>query len=77
MQNRGRSRQSISLKDQLFSFAEASEKTSKLPLGPDRESLLKKARQAETASRVDEWAADCGHPAPLEISSVLKRGGRP
>jgi hypothetical protein len=78
MQHRRRFKQSISLKDRLASFAkEAREKASKLPPGPEREGLLKKARQAETATRVDEWAADCGQPAPLEISSVLERPGQP
>ncbi|MGY3478568.1 hypothetical protein [Bradyrhizobium ottawaense] len=78
MQHRRRFKQSISLKDRLALFAkEASEKASKLPPGPERESLLKKARQAETATRVDEWATDCGQPAPLETSSVSERGGRP
>jgi hypothetical protein len=78
MQQRRRFKHTLSLKDRLASFAkEANEKASKLPPGPERESLLKKARQAETAARVDEWATDCGHPTPLEMSSVLERRGQP
>ena len=78
MQHRRRVKQSLSLKDRLASFAkEASGKASRMPPGPERESLLKKARQAETASRVDEWATDRGRHAPLEIGSLLEGRGQP
>lgn len=78
MQHRRRFKQSLTLKDRLALFAKkASEEAMKLPPGPERESLLKKARQAETATRVDEWATDCGQPKPLEIASVLERRGQP
>jgi hypothetical protein len=53
---RRRSRQTISLKDRLSAVAkEAFHKASLLPPGPEKDDLLRKARQAETASRVD-WA---------------------
>jgi len=78
MQQRRRSKHSISLKDRLASFAkEASERASKLPRGPERENLLKKARQAETAFRVDEWATAPGQHAPVEITPLLERRGQP
>ena len=78
MQHRRRFKQSLSLKDRLASFAkEASEKASRMPPGPERESLLKKARQAATATRVDEWAMDRGRHTPLEIGTLLERRGQP
>nr|WP_081492362.1 hypothetical protein [Bradyrhizobium sp. CCBAU 43298] len=61
MQQRRRFKHSLSLRERLASFAKgASEKASKLPPGPEREGYLKKVRQAETASRLDEWTRDCG-----------------
>jgi hypothetical protein len=36
----------------------------KLPQGQERETLLRKARQAETAARVDEWVSSPGLRAP-------------
>ena len=78
MQQRRRFKQSLSLKDRLASFAkEANEKASKLPPGPERENLLKKARQAETASRVDKWATACDQRTPTEIGSLLEGRGQP
>ncbi|MET4492895.1 hypothetical protein ABIA94_008501 [Bradyrhizobium sp. LA7.1] len=79
MQKRRRFKQSTSLQDRLASFAkQASETASKLPPGPERENLLRKARQAETASRVGEWAADRGQHAPHpEIASLTERRGQP
>jgi hypothetical protein len=78
MHRRRRFKQSLSLKDRLASFAkEASEKASKLPPGPDRDIFLKKARQADVACCVDEWASDCGRQTPPEISSLLDRRGQP
>ncbi len=54
---RRRVKQSTSLQDRLASFAkDAREKAARLRPGPERDELLSKARQAETASHVDEWA---------------------
>lgn len=36
----------------------------KLPNGPQREQILRKARQAETATHVDEWLSSPGLQAP-------------
>lgn len=53
---RRRFKQTTSLRDRLASFAkEAREKASQLPLGPERDDLLKKARQADTASHLEDW----------------------
>lgn len=56
MQKRRRFKQSTSLQDRLASFAkQVSDQASNLPPGPDRDVLLRKARQAENASRLDNF----------------------
>ena len=40
--------------------SEAREKVSRLPPGPEKDEMFKKASQAETASRLDEWANSVG-----------------
>ena len=56
MLTRRRSKQSESLQDRLMKFAkEAREKASRLPPGSEREDMLRKARQADTASHVEDW----------------------
>jgi leucyl aminopeptidase len=53
---RRRSKQSESLQDRLMKFAkEAREKASRLPPGSEREDMLRKARQADTASHMNDW----------------------
>jgi hypothetical protein len=65
MMKRRRFRQTESLQDRLAAFArEAREQAAILPPGPDKEDLLKRARQAETASHIDEWANSSGLQAP-------------
>ena len=53
---RRRIRQITSLRERLAAFAEqARAKASHLPPGSERFELLKKARQADTAARIDAW----------------------
>ena len=40
------------------------EQAEALPHGPERDALLKKARQAEVASRMDEWLSSPGLRPP-------------
>jgi hypothetical protein len=40
------------------------EEAEALPHGPEREALLRKARQTETASQVNEWLSSPGLRAP-------------
>ena len=55
MTKRRRSKR-LSLGDRLLSFAkEARQKASLLPPGAEQEALLEKARQADTALRLDKW----------------------
>lgn len=62
---RRRIKHTTSLKDRLASFAnEAREKASRLRPGPERDALLKRAHQADTASHIDEWANSPGLQPP-------------
>lgn len=57
MPKRRRFKQTISLRDRLAAFAKkARDKTSDLPPGPEREEMLKKPRQTDTASHLTDWA---------------------
>jgi hypothetical protein len=61
MLKRRRFKHSVSFHDRLAAFAkEAREKASCLPPGPEREAMLKKARQADTASQFDDWREALG-----------------
>ena len=65
MFHRRRFKQSMSLNDRLIAFAkEARERAEQLPAGLVRDDLLKKARQAETTSHLDDWINSPGlqHP---------------
>jgi hypothetical protein len=54
-----------SLKDRLAVFAnEARGKASQLGPGPEKDDLLKKARQADTAAHLDDWANSPGLRPP-------------
>jgi len=57
--------QTASLKDRLASFAkELKAKATQLRPGPERDALLKRARRADTASQIDEWANSPGLQPP-------------
>jgi hypothetical protein len=56
---------SLSLKERLAWFTEkAREKADLLPPGPERDGMLKKASQAETASHLNEWLNSPGLQSP-------------
>ena len=62
---RRRFKQSTPLKDRLAAWAEdVREQAEQLPPGPERDALLKKLSQAETASHLDDWAASPGLQPP-------------
>jgi hypothetical protein len=62
---RNRHKQTTSFDERLQRAAsEAREAARRLPPGPQRELLLKKASQAETACRINEWLASPGLRAP-------------
>jgi hypothetical protein len=53
--------------DRLAAFAEeARAQAAKLPPGAERDDLIKKARQAETGSRLADWAYSPGLQPPVK-----------
>ena len=51
--------------DRLLDFArDTRERAEQLPPGPERDELIRKARQAETASRIDDWVNSPGLQPP-------------
>jgi hypothetical protein len=65
MSQRRRVKQTTSFKERLASFAnEVREKALQLRPGPEQDALLKKARQANTAAHLDEWANSPGLQPP-------------
>lgn len=71
MKKRRRFKQTTSLKDRLVSFAKATrERASLLRPGAEKEELLKKARQADTAARLDDWANSRGLRSPKSGSDL-------
>jgi hypothetical protein len=66
VKRRRRFKQTVSFKDRLSSFAmELREEASRLPSGPRKDDLLKRARRAETAAHLDEWARSPGLQPPI------------
>lgn len=58
MQKRRRFKQQFTLQDRLAAWSqEILAQAAALPPGPERDALIKKTRQAEVASHVDDWAA--------------------
>ena len=65
MQKRRRYKQTQSFQDRLALFAQdARERAADLPPGAQQDDLLRKARQADTASRLDAWANSTGLQPP-------------
>ncbi len=66
MQKRRRFKQQLTLQDRLTAWAkEVRGEAEKLPPGPEKDALLKKARQADVASHVDDWAHSPGLQPPV------------
>jgi hypothetical protein len=65
MLKRRRSKQTIPLKDRLAAFAkEMVDQASLLPPGAEKDDLLRRARRADTASHLDDWANSLELQAP-------------
>lgn len=65
MPKRRRFNQSMSFRDRLATFAQnAREEAARLPPGMERDDVLRKARQADTAAHLDDWANSPGLQAP-------------
>ena len=67
MIDRRRYKQSISFQDRLATFAQdARDEAAKLPPGIERDDMLRKAQQADTAAHLDDWVNSPGlQPAKL------------
>jgi hypothetical protein len=65
---RRRFKQVLSFKDRLVKSAqEARDLAERLPPGPERERLLQKARQSETAVGIDAWISKPGSHPPANF----------
>ena len=65
MGQRRRFKQATSLQERLISFAnEARKKVQSFPPGPQKIELLRKARQADSAARLDKWVNSPGLQPP-------------
>jgi hypothetical protein len=62
---RNRRKQTVSFDERLQRAAEAAREAAvKLPRGPEREMMLQKASQAETAARINAWLTSPGLRSP-------------
>jgi hypothetical protein len=65
MQHRRRIKQTLSLEERLVTEANRlRDKANSLPMGGERERLIRLARQAETASHMNEWLTSPGLQGP-------------
>ena len=65
MRQRRRFKQTVSLQDRISSFAETARKVAALlPPGAERDVLLRKARQADTAANLTDWVNSPGLQPP-------------
>ncbi|MBR0806759.1 hypothetical protein JQ636_24720 [Bradyrhizobium japonicum] len=65
MQKRRRFKQQFTLQDRLASWSKQVMATANaLPLGPERDAMLKKARQADVAVHLDDWVKSPGLQPP-------------
>ena len=62
---RRRFKQAQSLRDRLATWADGlRQQADQLPEGPERDALLKKLRQADTAAHMEDWANSSGLQPP-------------
>jgi hypothetical protein len=62
---RHRFKQTAPLQQRLTEWAKTVlEKANRLPAGDERDELIKKARQADTAAHLDDWANSSGLQPP-------------
>ena len=65
MQKRRRHKQCLSLNDRLKLFSDhLKAEAAKLRPGPERDAMLKRARMADTAAHLNEWANSSGLQGP-------------
>ncbi|WP_050420982.1 hypothetical protein [Bradyrhizobium tropiciagri] len=65
MKKRRRFKQTETLQERLRKFAaDSREQASQMPPGAERDQLVKKARQADTAAHLGEWMSSPGLQSP-------------
>ncbi|MCP3442324.1 hypothetical protein [Bradyrhizobium sp. CCGUVB14] len=65
MLQRRRFKQQLTLQDRLAAWSkQVEEEAAKFPPGPERDALIKKARQADIANHLDDWAKSPGLQPP-------------
>jgi hypothetical protein len=65
MLKRRRFKQQLTLQDRLSAWVrQVKEDAARLPPGPERDALLKKARQAELANHLQDWVKPTGPQPP-------------
>ena len=65
MEKRRRFKQTLSLQERLAAFAgEVREQAAHLHPGPERNNLLRRASQAETAAQLEKWIRSPGLQPP-------------
>ncbi len=65
MLKRRRFKQQLTLQDRLTAWVtQLQEQASKLPPGPERDGLLRRARQADVASHLHDWVKSSGLQPP-------------
>ncbi|MFT4115079.1 hypothetical protein [Bradyrhizobium sp.] len=65
MFKRRRFKQQLTLQDRLAAWSKAvHEQAAALPPGPERDALIKKARQADVANHLDDWVRSTGLQPP-------------
>ena len=65
MQKRNRRKHTLTFDERLQQAADAArEAARRLPLGRERDALLKKARQTDVAAHINEWLSSPGLQSP-------------
>ena len=71
---RRRFKQSTSFQDRLAEEAKRfKEEADRLPHGPQKELYLRRARQCETASHINEWLTSPGLQPPQSLSNLAEK----
>jgi len=71
---RPRVKHTMSFKDRLLKNArEARAQAGGLPAGSERDRLMLKARQSETAADIDTWVSTPGSAAPRSVDELTKK----
>ncbi len=74
MKRRRRFKQTVLFKDRLMAFArELRDEACSMPEGQGRDDMLSRARRADTAMQIDEWARPPGLQAPGLLLARARR----